>query len=47
MSLPPNRLIDWLPLLLFACFTPALAAQLRSPRKIGLGSKRVLWSMNL
>ncbi len=27
MSLPPNRLIDWLPLLLFACSTPALAAQ--------------------
>ena len=27
MRLPPNRLIDWLPLLLFACSTPALAAQ--------------------
>ena len=27
MRLPLNRLIDWLPLLLFACSTPALAAQ--------------------
>ena len=27
MRLPPNRLFPWLPLLLFACFTPALAAQ--------------------